>query len=184
MDDAGNPVIRFFGVNSVGNSIVSYIHNNKSYFFLHITEEDTIISQEDNEKIKNDLNEEIGIKGAVEKIEVVQKQSVMFYKTRFENFLKVFVSNPKFIPQLRSVVENGLNYAGKDCLSKITYESDIPYVLRFMLDNEIAGMTWIRIEKGKWKLRSKEDQKTNCQIEFDVLDHSDIKCFPSEGKYS
>ena len=86
----------------------------------------------------------------------------MFYKTRFENFLKVFVSNPKFIPQLRTEVENGLKFAGKHYLSKITYESDIPYVLRFMIDNEISGMKWIRIEKGKWKIRNKADQKTTC----------------------
>lgn len=38
-------------------------------------------------------------------------------------------------------------------MSEITYESNMPYALRFMIDSEIGGMTWIKIEKGKWQIR-------------------------------
>ena len=59
------------------------------------------------------------------------------------------------------IVEKGVYYDGRDVLSQTTYESNVPYNLRFMIDNEIGGMTWVRIEKNKWKIRhgSKKDTR-------------------------
>jgi hypothetical protein len=37
--DTGKPVIRLFGVNSLGNSVAAHIHNFSSYFYIHIIEE-------------------------------------------------------------------------------------------------------------------------------------------------
>ena len=34
--------------------------------------------------------------------------------------------------------------------SSVTYESNLPFALRFMIDNEIGGMTWVKIKKGTW----------------------------------
>ena len=79
-----------------------------------------------------------------------------------QQFLKVYVSHPKFIPQLRTATEKGLTFCERDCLSEISYESNMPYALRFMIDNEIGGMTWIRIEKGKWKMRHHRERETTC----------------------
>lgn len=69
-------------------------------------------------------------------------------------------------------------------LSEITYESNVLYPLRFMIDNEIGGMTWIRIEKGDWHIRPERKKETHCQIEFDVHNYRNIKSMPCEGKYS
>jgi len=49
------------------------------------------------------------------------------------------------------VVERGVTFAGSSyALSETTYEANMPYALRFMIDNEIGGMTWIKIEKKNW----------------------------------
>jgi len=69
-------------------------------------------------------------------------------------------------------------------LSEVTYESNMPYALRFMIDSEIGGMTWIKIEKGKWQIRPDNKKETHCQIEFDVLNFNDVECLPCEGKFS
>jgi DNA polymerase delta subunit 1 len=34
-----------------------------------------------------------------------------------------------------------------------TYESNMPFALRFMIDNDIVGMQWIQIQGGKYVLR-------------------------------
>ena len=94
------------------------------------------------------------------------------------------MSHPKFIPQLRTVVEKGLTIAERDCLSEISYESNMPYALRFMIDNEIGGMTWIKIEKGRWRIRHPREKETTCQIEFDVQNYNHVECLPCEGEYS
>lgn len=86
---------------------------------------------------------------------------------------------------MRSVVEKGLTFCGNENnLSEITYESNMPYALRFMIDNEIGGMTWVKIEKGQWLIRPNRNQETVCQIEFDVMDFNKVECLPCEGKYS
>jgi DNA polymerase delta subunit 1 len=60
----------------------------------------------------------------------------------------------------------------------------MPYALRFMIDNEIGGMTWVRIQAGSWKIRSQSFKETTCQIEFDVENYNDVECLPCEGDYS
>ena len=51
------------------------------------------------------------------------------------------------MPRLRVEIEKGMRIAGKDVLSTVTYESAMPYALRFMIDNEFGGMSWVRIGK-------------------------------------
>ena len=36
------------------------------------------------------------------------------------------------------------------------------YSLRFMIDCEIGGMTWVKIEKGNWFIRPKEKKESVC----------------------
>ena len=77
-------------------------------------------------------------------------------------FLKVFVAHPKYVSQLRSIIERGVMFGGQDCLSSTTYESNLPYALRFMIDNEIGGMTWIRVEAKNWLRRPDMKKASNC----------------------
>ena len=55
-----------------------------------------------------------------------------------------------------------MQFDGKDILSETTYESNLLYPLRFMIDNEINGMTWIKVEKGNWKIRNQKTKETHC----------------------
>jgi len=86
----------------------------------------------------------------------------MNYQSKKQRFLKIHVSHPKFVAPLRTLIERGKKIAGKDLLSKTTFESNVPFPLRFMIDNEIGGMTWIRVEQGKWKMRDEKKKETRC----------------------
>jgi DNA polymerase delta subunit 1 len=66
----------------------------------------------------------------------------------------------------------------------VTFESNMPYALRFMIDNEIVGMSWIRVEAGKYKIRSHGAKVSNSQIEIDLENFNDVVCLPCEGEYS
>ena len=86
---------------------------------------------------------------------------------------------------MRVAIEKGMgigNYS--DCLATTTYETNLPYALRFMIDNEIGGMTWIRIEKKNWVLRHQDRKASVCQIELDVDNYNNVECLPCEGEYS
>jgi DNA polymerase delta subunit 1 len=66
----------------------------------------------------------------------------------------------------------------------VTYESNLPYALRFMIDNEIVGMSWIRVRAGKYRLRERSEKNCNTQYEIDVQDFNDVECLPCDGEYS
>jgi len=70
-------------------------------------------------------------------------------------FLKIHVTLPKFVGNLRTLFEKEMvTYKGEfGVLSEITYESSVPYGLRFMIDQDITGMSWIRIMQCDYKVR-------------------------------
>lgn len=59
--------------------------------------------------------------------------------------------------------ESGLYLKGIN-LPRQTFESNIPYLLRFMIDKDIVGMGWYRI--NKFKVVPKKDKSTRCQAEI------------------
>lgn len=89
----------------------------------------------------------------------------MHYQKGKQTFLKIYVSHPKYVSQLRTTIEGIARQnwgVWTDILSETTFESNLPYALRFMVDNDIGGMTWIRIEKGGWCIRHDRKKETHC----------------------
>ena len=37
-----------------------------------------------------------------------------------------------------------------EVFSEITYESTLPFALRFMIDNNINGMSWVKVKAKKY----------------------------------
>ena len=121
---------------------------------------------------------------AVLEIEIVERYPIMHYQGEKQKFLKVYCSHPQFVSRLRGFVEKGMQIGNKDCLSSITYESNMPYALRFMIDNEFGGMSWVRIGAGNWNIRHPSQKSSHCQIEFDVQNYNHVQGLPCEGEYS
>ena len=71
-----------------------------------------------------------------------------------------------------------IQFQNKCPFSTVTFESNMPFALRFMIDNDIAGMQWIQIKKGGYKLRKPEAKRSTCQFEFDVEDFRDCESIP------
>ena len=51
--------------------------------------------------------------------------------------------------------------------SFLTYESNVLFALRFMIDCNVVGGNWIEVPAGKYRKTSKS--LSNCQLEFDCL---------------
>jgi DNA polymerase delta subunit 1 len=66
----------------------------------------------------------------------------------------------------------------------VTYESNLPYALRFMIDNSVVGMSWIKIRPGSYKIRPHTDKLCNTQYEIDVEDFNAIECQECNGDYA
>jgi len=65
-----------------------------------------------------------------------------------------------------------------------TYESNILFTLRFMIDAKLVGMNWVEMPAGKYTLRQKKEEKDSCcQYELDIH-YTDIISHPPEGVMS
>ena len=82
---------------------------------------------------------------------------------------------PTLIPTLKQAFENGhANFGGNICFAQRTYESNMPYVLRFMIDKDLAGCGWITLPKGKFTINENVNRYVSrSQVEVRI-DYSDI----------
>ena len=155
-------MIRLFGVNANGNSVCAHVHNFTAYFYVHICEKDVTITTEQIEQFRISLNQNVRERDAVLEIELVERYPIMHYQAEKQKFLKIYCSHPQFVSKLRPVIEGGFRLGGRDILSQVTYESNLPYALRFMIDNEFGGMSWVRIGADNYTLRHPSEKKTHC----------------------
>lgn len=104
------------------------------------------------------------------RVEKVSKRTLWGYNgDDWTPFLKLTICEPRDLPKVRGAFERGeISYQGLfDGIIK-TYESNIVYPLRFMIDTHVVGMNWIEVPAGKYNLIDEKKKKTTCQIEIDV----------------
>lgn len=63
-----------------------------------------------------------------------------------QKYMRIETFSHDVIPEIRKMFEAGLFIKGIN-LPDQTFESNIPYLLRFMIDKDIVGMGWLRIHE-------------------------------------
>ncbi|CEQ42183.1 SPOSA6832_03981 [Sporobolomyces salmonicolor] len=120
----------------------------------------------------------------VRAVSIANKRSLWGYKgDAVSPFVKITVCDTKSYPKVRNAFERG-EVVYKDFFdgsALMTFESNIAYTLRFMIDHHIVGMNWIELPAGGYTL--KKDKTSNCQIEVEC-DHSALISHPAEGEWS
>lgn len=59
---------------------------------------------------------------------------------------------PSLVPGTKRLLDEGLNVPGYGNVMGQTFESNVPYVLRFMIDKGIHGADWVTLPAGKYSL--------------------------------
>jgi DNA polymerase delta subunit 1 len=114
-------------------------------------------------------------------VEIQQKESIMgFSGGRTRDFIRISVALPKHVPTCRSILEKGFNSRFFESGYQ-TFESNIPFSLRFMIDRDVVGASWIEATPGTYRLRDKKS--STCQIEFDVA-YDAFTSHSPEGEWS
>ncbi|KAI0305911.1 DNA polymerase family B-domain-containing protein [Multifurca ochricompacta] len=166
VDNTQNGVqIRMFGVTQDGHSVLAHVTGFIPYFYIPVPRG---FESEDIGPFISELN---SLAGDVSGIEFIQKKTLMKYRGD-ENtlFMKITVTEPKAVPRPSPpVFERGeINFRGLFSGPVTTYESNIAYSLRFMIDTRVVGMNWIEVPAGKYSILKGKDKKSHCQIEFSV----------------
>ena len=95
-------------------------------------------------------------------------KSIMGYESPHTHFFKIMVSVPTLIPTLKRIMEEGcMDLPGVDAPQGTDYtafECNVPFVLRYMIDNEISGAGWLTLPKKTYQVREASESKTHCQV--------------------
>lgn len=187
-------VIRCYGVTKEGNSVLCLIHGFLPYFYVKAPPG---FSKEHCNSFKAALNNEVALKAKPDNfsrndksdkqpillVEIVQSQSIMGYSETQSDFIKITTRLPKSVPVARAVLEGGFRFSGFPVRCYPTFESNIVFTLRYMIDAKMVGCGWIEIPPMKYTVKNGDDKISKCQIEVDV-NFKDVVCHEAEGKWS
>ncbi|XP_055958058.1 DNA polymerase delta catalytic subunit-like isoform X2 [Patella vulgata] len=190
------PIIRMYGINMQGNSIMAHIHGFHPYFYVPAQQgfvKDHCGKFKDalDNAVKKDLrsNKE-GIIEAVLAVEYVSRESIYGYHgNRKLPFLKITMALPRLIAPAKRLLEQGFQCPGFGTNGFQAYESNIDFEIRFMVDAHVVGCNWIELPAGKYCLRENGGSKdklpltSRSQIELDVS-WEDFISHPAEGDWS
>nr|BAJ78754.1 DNA polymerase delta catalytic subunit [Tenodera aridifolia] len=184
------PIMRMYGVTSEGHSVCCHVHGFSPYLFVSAPGNFT---DKDCEPFKKELNKAVmadlrsnreEIREAILAVELVYRQNIMGYQGE-ENmgFIKITVALPRLIAACKRLLEKEVIYppAGSHCFQ--AFESNVDFDIRFMVDTDIVGCSWVELPAGSWKLRSPSTYVSRCQIETDVSWEALISHQP-EGEWS
>ncbi|GER39914.1 DNA polymerase delta catalytic subunit [Striga asiatica] len=164
-------IIRIFGVTKEGHSVCCLVHGFEPYFYIScppgMGPDDISRLYQVLEGRMREANRNNKVPKFVRRIELVQRRSIMFYQQqKSQPFLKIVVALPTMVTSCRGILDRGINIDGST-KSFITYESNVLFALRFMIDCNIVGGNWIEVPNGKYKKTAQSC--SYCQLEFDCL---------------
>lgn len=179
-------VIRIFGVTSEGHSVCCHVHGFEPYFYVicpsGLGPDDISRFHQILEGKMREVNRNSNVPKFVRSIDMVQKKSIMYYQLKeSQTFLKIVVALPTMVASCRGILERGIQIDGLGMKAFATFESNVVFALRFMVDCDIVGGNWLEVPAGKYKKTVKN--MSYCQLEFDCL-YSEVISHAPEGEFS
>ncbi|KAG9781326.1 DNA polymerase delta catalytic subunit [Exophiala dermatitidis] len=163
----GSTALKLFGVSETGHSILLHVTDFLHYLYVAAP---VNFQRHDIEGYKAYLESQLAQhQPAIHSVQMVLRENLYgFQGNQKSPYLKITVNDPKFIGRLRSAIEEGnANYRGMWNVekNKIKTYDNIQYVLRFMIDTGITGMSWVEVPPQKYHVLPSYDRQSNCQIE-------------------
>lgn len=155
IDHEGKPILRVWGCTASGNSVLMETKTFEPYFYAKL---DSDMNVNDlRAKLEEYLHQITSKRNAVDtyitRIERVQKRSMCgWHRHRpLETMYKFYMTQPGHVSAARDALENSNDYVTGGVHVK-TFEANVPYELRYMVDQGIVGCGWIRLRAGTYKI--------------------------------
>jgi DNA polymerase delta subunit 1 len=166
------PVIRVYGCTETGLSISTDVTGFFPYIFASVPA-NTTFTPEHCDALKDVLSKllvershvysRIDRTRAVRDVRVVKREAIMSYKYNEKiDYLRIELFSPKYVPTLRTILEGGFEFAHLGTIHLPTFEANIPFVLRFMIDKNFSGCSHLSLPAGSdYEIVT---NTTHCQI--------------------
>lgn len=180
------PVLRVYGVTEEGHSVLCNVHGFLPYLWVPAPQEFRANDVDVFRQVLNKRFEQSNIPQAqrcpeyILSVEMRNRRSIMNYHGGGEiPFLKITCALPKHIPTLRRILEGGVTIPGYGDRAFLTYESNLLFVMRFMIDTGIVGGGWVELPGQTY--RKVQRNASLCQIEVDVA-YNKLRAFKIDEK--
>ena len=178
-------VVDLHGIDQEGHSVCAHVHGFEPYFYCECGPDITLPVLD---SIKARLNSVANTASSqtppfVTKIEFVTKRNIFGYNP-YERFLKITTQLPKHVASFRKIIQDGMIPPSLFGLFKspLTFESNVDFVIRFMSDLNITGVSWVTLPEGSYRCRSDPSKTTFSQIEIDC-NYKSIQPHPPDGEW-
>ncbi|RQW78210.1 MAG: DNA polymerase elongation subunit [Methanothrix sp.] len=181
-DSQRNPLVQLFGRTQEGRSVACRVAGFRPYFYVGVEDGCLKSAAED-------------LRSLGQEVEEVERFEPIGYQVRPKKMLKVTTHDPK---EVRSLRERAKEVVGV----KAVYETDILFKNRFLIDQNLGGMSWVDAPIPEWvegragqigrsgqagqdgllvKVESLHpvQQEANAPLRFMSFD---IECLPSHGE--
>ncbi|KAI9018763.1 DNA polymerase family B-domain-containing protein [Phycomyces nitens] len=158
------PVVRLYGVTDAGNSVVCHIHGFLPYFYFQAP---AGLKEHHLPELKKALAAELYDQSMLNSVSIEVKQSIYgYYGDVKSDFVKVTLNDPKDIGKIKRKVEEGVQVPGLDvpCIADTTYESNLGYLLRFMIDCQMSGCNWIELPAGTYDISRNHTSRAQYEV--------------------
>jgi DNA polymerase elongation subunit (family B) len=163
----GLPLIRMFGCTRDGQSLLVLVRDFLPYFFFPVS---ASFQDQDLAEFLEHCKERVP-EVTVVKAEVVKRTPLMYYRPdsgdKYSFFLRITVALPKQIGVLSRYLSTGKigEAFGKDkYYDTQCYEANLNFLLRFMVDKEMAGGGWLTLLGDKYTPLKNSVVSSRCQI--------------------
>lgn len=190
-DDNARPVIRIMGITAEHNSVLLHVRGHRPYIYMPV-HPDCMQTDELCEDLRVALNnalitrilrkdDAIFSTNFVLYVSIVERRNVMGYNGDHTTpFFKIIFAIHDHIRPTMTLLESGAFTApGIPQIAYTVFEANVPYVLRFMIDHDIAGAQWIRVPNGRYF--DVDKKKGHCQIEV-CCKNTDIESLDVEAE--
>ncbi|KRZ28416.1 DNA polymerase delta catalytic subunit [Trichinella pseudospiralis] len=186
--DQVHAVIRMYGATKDGHSVCCHVHGFQPYFYVHIENFDpartSLFCDSLNQAVVQEMRTNKDIKKPILDVEILQGRNLYGYNfMKNTTFVKIIVALPKIVPVARRILETG----GWSCASQpinalTTFESNIDFTIRLMVDTSMTGCCWIELKPSAFTVRDLK-KMSRCQIEVDI-DWKKLVIHSPEGDWS
>ncbi|KAG9349935.1 hypothetical protein JZ751_026288 [Albula glossodonta] len=126
-------------------------------------------------------------------VDITCKESMYgFHGNHPLDFLRITMATPRLIAPAKRLLEQGFKFGTFPIQSYSSFEANIDFEIRFMVDSDVVGCCWIELPARKYRVRVERNtgeidphhptKASLCQYEVDV-GWTDLISHPAEGEW-